>query len=410
MQRFFILSLFYFSSFILSAQHTLKDYVQSAVANSPLIIDNFNQQRSLAYDSMLIRAALRPQVNLTSNDLYAPVINGYGYDEIITNGGNYNALLGVNYLVTGRKNLNNQFSLLNIQGQLLEFNRKLTERELIQNVSVQYIAVYGSQQLLANSEKILGILQEENIILKGVTEKGRYQQTEYLTFLVGLRQQQLAYEHQKLQMQSDLFTLNYLCGIVDTATVVLADPEISLSQNMHVDQTFPFQQFRLDSLQFQFSVEQIKFRYSPKLNLLGDAGYNTTFLYHAERNFGASVGLSLTVPIYNGHQRQLQESKIVLSQNTLQSKSAFFIRQFNAKQLALNNQLSQTEQLITEAQEQLKLSEGLLKANNKLLEMGDTRIFDYMQSLRNFISAQATVQQLITNRMLLINQLNYLNH
>ncbi len=409
MKRYFLLPLLYFSTPALHAQYTLRDYLQTAITSSPVFIDNLNQQRAIALDSMLGRAGLKPKVNVTSNNLYAPVINGYGYDEIITNGGYYNALLGVNYQVVGKHNLNNQFSLLDIQRQLLEFNRKLTERELIQSVTAQYITVFGAQQLLANSEKLLNTLEQENLLLKSIAENGGYQQTEYLTFLVSYKQQQLAYDQQQLQMRSDLYTLNYLCGIADTNTVILQDPALSVTQNIQFDRTFPFQQFRLDSLQFRTSLEKIKYNYHPKLNLMGDAGYYTSFLYHAERNFGASVGLSLTIPIYDGNQRTLQENKIMLSQNTLQHRTAFFIKQFNSKQMALNQQLTETEKLVAEALEQLKLSEGLLKANSKLLETGDARIFDYMLALRNYISAQASVQQIITNRMLLINQINFLN-
>ena len=112
------------------AQNTLNDYLQSAIKNSPVLAENRNQQSSLALDSMLFRAGLRPLVNFSAGGQYAPVFNGYGYDEIITNGGNYNALLGVNYTIPGKKYLASKFGEFNLQQQMLELNSKMSERDI----------------------------------------------------------------------------------------------------------------------------------------------------------------------------------------------------------------------------------------------------------------------------------------
>jgi outer membrane protein TolC len=359
---------------------------------------------------MLIRAGLKPQVNFNSTNMYSPVINGYGYDEIITNGGNYNALLGVNYTVVGKNNLDNQYSSLSIQKQILELKTKLSERDLKQTVTAQYITVYGQQQLLVNTEKVFSVLKNEDLILKNISEKGQYRHTDYLSFLVSYKQQQLSYSQQKLQAQNDLYVLNYLCGIMDTTYVILPDPALSASPVFNSDQTIQFRQFVLDSLKLQNSIEQIKFNYKPKLSLLGDAGYNTTFTYHAEKNFGASVGLNFSVPIYDGKQRKLQMKKFILSENTRMSYADYYRKQYSMKQMQLQQQISETEKLVTEAQEQLKISETLLKANSKLLETGDIRITDYVISVTTYFSSQSTVQQLITSKMQLINQYNFLNY
>ena len=409
-KKFLLLNLFCVCTYFVFGQYSLNDYLQSALKNSPVYTDNQNQIQSLALDSMLIRAGLKPQASFTSNNSYAPVINGYGYDEVITNGGNYNALLGANYTIVGKNNLNNQYSSLNIQKQILELKTKLSERDLKQSVTAQYITVYGEQQLLINSEKVLAVLKNEDLILKNITEKGQYRQTDYLSFLVSYKQQQLSYSQQKLQAQNDLYVLNYLCGLTDTAYVILPDPSLNTASVFSSDQTIQFRQFFLDSLKLQNSIEQIKFNYSPKLSLLGDAGYNTTFTYHAEKNFGASVGLNFSVPIYDGKQRKLQTEKFKLSETTRMSYADYYRKQYNMKQTQLQQQIAETEKLIAEAQEELKISETLLNANNKLLETGDMRITDYVLSLTSYISSQSTLQQLVTSKMQLINQYNFLNY
>lgn len=398
-----------FSSFAIG-QRSLDEYLQSAIKNSPVFIDNLNQINALRFDSLLMRANLKPQVNFTSNDFFAPTINGFGYDQIITNGGNYNAIVGVNYGLVKKNNLNNKFSSLNIQKQILDLNIKLTERDLKQAVSNQYITVYGEQQALNNVNKVLSILHEEENVLKIMAEKGIYHQTDFLSFSITNKQQQLAYSQQKLQAQSDLYLLNYLSGILDTTYINLPEPGIHLTQNISSYQSIQFRQFAFDSLKLVNTTEQLKLNYQPKINLLGDAGYNSSLIYQAGKNFGASVGLNLTVPIYDGNQRKLQIEKIQLSENTRTCYADFYKKQFSIKQKQLLQQIYDTDKLILQANEQLTMTEKLLNVNIKLLETGDTHIADYILSFANYISSQLILQQLNTSKLQFINQYNYLNY
>jgi outer membrane protein TolC len=410
MAKKFSLLLFLFQAFSAFSQNTLNDYLQAAVTNSPLFIETRNQIQSLTIDSTRIRAGFRPQVNFTSDNYYAPVFNGYGYDEIITNGGNYNALVGINYTLIGKNNLRNQYSSFDIQKKILEVNAKLGERDLKQAVTAQYITVYGEQQILSNIEKVLDVLGREDTLLKDIAEKGAYRQTDYLSFLVSYRQQQLSSDQQKLHAQNDLYLLNYLCGIVDTAYVILQDPSLSINQSISHDKATQYRQFDLDSMKLQNAFEQLRFNYRPKLSLLADAGYQTTFIYHAEKNFGASAGLKFSFPIYDGGLRKLQTGKFKFEEATRLAQAEFFKRQFTMKQLQLMQQLTKTDQLIEGAEGQLSISEALMKANEKLLQTGDVRVADYILSLAGYISLQSAIRQLQTDRMQLINQYNYLNY
>ena len=410
MRRLISLLIFFSMALIAKSQHSLSDYQQMALKNSPVFINSQNKIQAYGLDSLLIEALGKPNVNLTSSDFFAPVVNGYGYDEIITNRGNYNAFLGVNYTIIGKNNRNNQFSSLNIQKQIIEASSKLNERDLGQAVATQYISVYGAQQLLLNTQAVIEILNKEEKILKKITEDGIYNQTDYLSFLVNYKQQQLSFEQLKLQTQSDLFFLNYLCGNLDTAFIYLDDPGLAVQPNIGSEKTIQFRLFFLDSLELQNSIEQVKFKYKPKINLFGDVGYNTSFQYNAEKNFGASAGLNFSLPIYDGSQRKIQLQKLNLSGKTRLSYIDFYRKQYTIKQMQLMKQISGTEKLIEESRNQLNISESLLNVNNKLLEIGSLRITDYILSLTNYMSSKSTLQQLFINKLQLINQFNYLNY
>ncbi|HEY1872233.1 MAG TPA: hypothetical protein VGG71_14320, partial [Chitinophagaceae bacterium] len=71
-----------------SAQkNTLDFYLTEAIRNSPLLKDYQSQIESNSIDSQRIRAQYHPQVTASSINSIAPVINGFGYDQAITNGG-----------------------------------------------------------------------------------------------------------------------------------------------------------------------------------------------------------------------------------------------------------------------------------------------------------------------------------
>src|SRR3569833_3052081 len=71
-------------SFAQSPSYILDHYLEQAQNNSPLLKDLKNLVSSAKLDSMRLRAGLRPQVTGTSNGLFAPVINGFGYAGAIT--------------------------------------------------------------------------------------------------------------------------------------------------------------------------------------------------------------------------------------------------------------------------------------------------------------------------------------
>src|SRR6266540_1358134 len=74
-------------------KNTLDYFVKQSLTNSPLLKDYENRRLSLSLDSQIIKAAQKPQVNFVSNNMYAPVISGWGYDEIITNKAQISAMV-----------------------------------------------------------------------------------------------------------------------------------------------------------------------------------------------------------------------------------------------------------------------------------------------------------------------------
>ena len=399
----------WFFQFSYSQNNNLDFYLEQAMLNSPLLKDYKNQIQSNQLDSQRIRAVYKPQVNGSSVNYYAPTVNGYGYDFAVTNGAQVTAQVGANLQIISKQNLNSQISSIQLQNQALGNNARLTEQELKRTISAQYIMAYSDLQQMQFTGDIIGLLQKEEVVLKQLTERNVYRQTEYLTFLVALRQQQLNYRQVSLQYRNNFAVLNYLCGIRDTSGAVLQEPGIRLNSPPDPSVSVFFRQFMIDSLKLLNSRDLVDFAYKPKLNVYADGGYLSSMYHQPYKNFGLSAGFSVLVPIYDGHQRKLQYNKLTINEQTRMIYKDFFTRQFDQQLNQLHQQLNGTVDLQKEINEQITYSEGLIKVNARLMETGDVRIADYIIALNSYLNAKYLLTQNNITRLQIINQINYWN-
>ena len=384
-------------------------YVSQALQNSPLLKDYHNQVLAGEVDSQLIKAGYRPQVVGNSSNIYAPAINGWGYDNAISNGGNFTTVAAVTQTLVGQKHLDAQYETIRLQNQSLRTTTGISEQDLKKSVIAQYITTYGDLQQLRFNKEIFSLLQSEEVLLKDLTEKNVYRQTDYLTFLVTLKQEGLAVQQLDIQYRNDHGTLNYLCGISDTTTTVLADPGIQLQQLPDPVSSIFFRQFGLDSLKLRNSRSLIDFSYRPKATLYADGGWSSTLTYLPYKNFGISFGFMVTMPIYDGHQRKLQYSKLDIAERTRTGYRDFFNSQYHEQIAQLTRQLRATEALIGQIDDQVRYSQALIEVNGKLLGTGDAKIADLIIALGNYLSAKNLLTQNTITRLQIINQINYWN-
>ncbi|WP_183557275.1 TolC family protein [Mucilaginibacter sp. SP1R1] len=410
MKWFFGLILFIFIHNYARAQtYTLDHYLELAKNNSPLLKDLKNQIASSQLDSLRIRAGYKPQVNATSTGLYAPVKNGYGYAAAITNEHTLNALLGINQSLDSKKNIAAQVDAITLLSQSVGNTAKISEQDLKKAVTAQYITAYGSLQQLKFNQEIVTLLNHEEDLLKKLTRTNVYRQSDYLTFLVTLKQQQLQLLQSRMQYKNDYATLNYLAGVADTSYMELQEPGIQKTYTPDVNNSIFFNQYKLDSLKLANSKTLVNFAYKPKINLLADGGYNSDFASQPYKNFGVSVGFSFTLPIYDGGQRKIQYHKLSLEEDTRKNYKAFFDTQYRQQIAQLNQQITGNESLLAQIDEQMKFSESLIKVDTQLLQTGDLRIADLVLAINNYLSIKNLKTQTNITNLQLINQLNYWN-
>ncbi|MBN9485243.1 MAG: hypothetical protein BGO70_03065 [Bacteroidetes bacterium 43-93] len=384
-------------------------FLDQGLKNSPLLRDFSNQLISNGIDSALVRANYKPQVSFTSNNFYAPTINGFGYDPIVTNGGGYSAMLNVNQNLASNKYLQTQFYGIRLTKDSLSNEKRISERDLKRTITSQYIVTYGDEQNLLFYNQVHELLTSEDSVLKKLTQSNVYRQADYLTFLVTLQQQELQIKQLQIQYRTDLSTLNYLCGIFDTTVSALEYPGIQLAVNGDAINSIFYRKYILDSLSLENNLSLLKYNYRPRVTVYANGGYNSSLMYQAEKNIGAGIGLNLNLPIYDGNQRKLQIRKITLKKESVINYRDFFNAQYNQQITMLRQQLVSTEALIKDIDAQIKYAETLIKVNRRFMTTGDAKISDVVIAINNYLTAKNLLTQNNINRLQIINQINYWN-
>jgi outer membrane protein TolC len=409
MKWFFSILLCILTSAVSLAQtYSLDHYLETAKSKSPLLYDLRNQVAMSKLDSLRLRAGLLPQVTGSSAGLFSPVIHGFGYAGAITNVNTFNALITVNKTIIGRNYLNSQLAAIGFQRDSINNLSRISELDLTRSVTGQYITAYGSLQQYKFSREVVSLLTQEEDVLKKLTRANVYRQSDYLTFLVTLKQQQVQLLQARLQYKNDFATLNYLAGIADTSMAEIDEPMLQRTYTPDISNSVFFKKYQIDSMRFANARKLVDYSYRPRANVFADGGYNTDFTNPA-KNFGSSYGFSLTIPIYDGGQRKLQYKRLQLQQQTNNYYRSFLTVQYRQQIAQLNQQITENEDLLAKVSDQIKYTETLIKVDTELLQKGDLKVADLILAINNYLTVKNLLTQTTVSRLQLINQINYWN-
>lgn len=385
----------------------LEYFIHQGLATSPVLNDYKNQQLSNRIDSLRWRAGYRPQVTASSAGLYAPIVKGYGYDQTLSNGQSLEAFLTVNYQLVGKGRIQQQQEQLKIHSDSIQYAANWSLLDLKKNITDQYLNAYASQEQMVFNAEVYELLKKEEVILKKLTRANTYKQSEYLTFLVTFQQQRLAWKQAEMQFNNDYSLLNYLCGITDTTVNSIKAPDISTA--IPVEGAFFTTRYKLDSLKNENDKIGVALNYKPKASIYVNGGYNSSFLFQPYKNFGTSAGFTLSIPIYDGHQKAMQLQQLNIQQETGMAYKAFFVRQQHQQIHLLQQQIRENQNLYPQLNEQIRFAKSLIAVDSRLLLTGDLRIADYIIAINNYLAAKNLLRQTQVNGFKLINQFNYWN-
>lgn len=408
--RSLLFSVLFFSCTKIYAQsNTLSYFLATAQSNSPLLNDYNNQVISNKIDSLKLKATYGFIVTGEGTAGYSPNIKGWGYDNALTNGQSLFAGVRVAKEIISRNNLNTRLAGINANIAQILAQKNISIQTLNKQITDQYIATYASQQQYNLSKEIIHLLDQEDVVLKKLTQSAVFKQTDYLTFKVTLQQNELTLEQQKADWQNNYSLLKYLSGIVDDSFEPVEKPDFIEKLNPAAfDESIYNKAFQADSLKLSNDAKIIEYNYKPKITAFSDSGYQSSFTTTPYKNFGMSVGVGVTIPIYDGHQKKMLLQQNQLSLDTRKKYLEQTQRQYQQQILQVNNQIGQYDKMINTANQQITYAKTLVEANAKQLPTGDVRMVDFILSISNLLSLKGNIIQYNTTLFNLKNQLQYL--
>lgn len=394
----------------------LDEFLQVARLRSPQLRELGYQFAQNQLDSLRRARQNGVQVGGTAAALYAPTItnrngeNVFGYDNAVTNGGNYAALAQVSKPILNRLQLQTDYRILANQGQVLRNTGQLAALDLRRSITDQFLTAYAAQLQLAFSRALLGQLRQQDEQLRALVNAGIFKQTQYLSFYLSVRTQEVTVEQNRLGYRRELGSLRALAGVGDTALVALEAPARPSHRPLAGLLAPAQRQYTLDSLRLLLDRRAVDASYRPRLSAVLDAGLQSSApgLLALRRSVGLSGGLSLGVPIFDGRQRQLQYQRLELSELSRRGYRQFITGQRRQQYEQLEGLIRASDALLGTIREQLRVAEALVRAARQQLATGDVAILDYLNLVTSYRTLQFSLTQAETDRLRSLYALDYL--
>jgi len=407
-RHFPLLCLFLMSyNFSFSQSRDLDFYLTSGVQNSPLMKDYVSQLQRNKIDSLLILAGRKIVVTATGQIMIAPIIKGYGYDEAITNKGQYTAIVGAKKSLLQKNYYTAQTAQIRLRYDSLIIKQLVSQRELQKAIADQYLNGFDTLLQIKFAEQTIASLENQLSLLEPLVKNGIFLQTDYLTLKLQIQTERINLELLREGYRSTLYTLNALSGVFDTSVYEIPPPNLvwkistySVNPNLRL--------FSLDSLSIEASKNLLRYNYVPKVNLFGDAGYQAIPDNPSLQKFGFSAGISLDLTIYDGGQRNLKLQQLNIQQQTGTFYKNFYQTQYSLQLADLEKKFQSSNSIITQWQNELVDMNKLMLMRRQQLVSGQISIIDYLTALRDYRDLQKKLNDAIIQQQHIINEHNYL--
>lgn len=394
----------------------LDEFLLVARRSSPLLRENRNQLGQNRIDSLVRARQNGVQVSGISSALYYPSITNsqgesvLGYDNAISNGGNYAAIAQATKPILNRFQLQNDYQIIANQGQVLRNTGRLSALDLRRNITDQFLTAYAAETQFAFSRTLLAQLRLQDEMLRQLVNGGIFKQTQYLSFYLSVRTQEVTVEQNRLAYRRELGTLRALAGVADTALVSIEAPTPPTHRPLAGLLAPAQRQYTLDSLRLLLDHRAVDAYYRPKVSAVVDAGLqSSSYLPVAlAHSVGIGGGLQLSVPIFDGHQRQLQYQRIELSEQSRRGYRQFITVQRQQQYEQLEGLIRASDALLVRIREQLRVADALVGAARQQLATGDVAILDYLNLVTSYRTLQFSLTQAQTDQLRSRFALDYL--
>ena len=123
---------------------------------------------------------------------------------------------------------------------------------------------------------------------------------------------------------------------------------------------------------------------------------------------GIGGGFQVGIPIFDGHQRQLQYQRLALSEQSRRGYRQFVTVQRQQQYQQLEGLIGAADALLARIREQVRVADALVGAARQQLATGDVAILDYLNLVTSYRTLQFSLTQAQTDQLRSRFALDYL--
>jgi len=378
---FFII--FFSNALLFSQQRDINFYMEALRSNHPVIRDFENQARLTELENLKIRSEYRlPNVFATANLMKAPVINGVGYDEAISNGALYSTLINVEQPILN-PSYKAESEMNKIKAGRYRFQGQLSLREMEKQVTNQYIMCFTGQQHLLSAKEIRELLEEQYKTSCILAKSGIIKTSDILLLEIELGNEDMNITELHLQFSKDITILNSLCGLNDTLETNFSSLNIQIIRSDSAGSRYDYQ-FTTDSLIAENSLKISGQKYKPQISAFANLGVNAIDPANIYSNRGFSAGIDLKINLYDGQQQRINRQQTQIQLESIDNFKRFFNIQRIQSRQSLLKQIESIRVEMKLAEDQLNKYKTLLSIYRQGLSNGDISILAYLTILHTY--------------------------
>lgn len=398
-------------------------YIIKAKSFSPLINQALNENKIVGLDLELMKSILtKPEINLEANVIFAPIIshddnkyrfepvsngatNYLGYDLASTDGGQYQSVISLKQPLFKRSNIKIYLTKANIARQINDNRISLTSHELEKIVSHQYILCLKAKKSADISFELLKKLEDQLLVMQKLVENAIYKQSDLMLMQIELENYKLNYETFRSEFNNNLYDLNLLSGINDTASVDIQELNLQLKKNNTVSSEF-LNSYFLDSIKINSEQTISDLKYKPQINFFANAGLNAVYLPTINR-LGFSTGFSFSWNIFDGNQHKIQQKKSNFNVLTVNFEKQNFMTQQEINKNNILSHISSLGKRILLTDNQINNYDQLLKVYFSQLKLGEISIINLMNIVKDIAAKKQDRLMLEMEKQTAIISFNY---
>jgi len=396
---------------------TLKDAIAYALENKSDAKKAQLQIENSEYQIQEARAGAFPAINAYGGLTYNPILqqtaiptSSFPGGEDMTDpfillamGQKWNSVMGI----TLNQNLFDQtvFTGLKAAKTTREFyriNAQLTEEQIIERVATAYYNVFVQKEQLITIEQSIDNVSRTRDIIKSLFENGLAREIDLdrinvqLTNLNSSRQQLI----NAVSLTEN--ALKFYMGMPISQTIKLQENDVQVEQLLIPDSTnaedrTEFKVLKKQEQLLELQKEAYKSNFYPKLTLSASYNYmgqGERFPIGANLSKGvywsdfSSIGLNLSIPVFNGFSIKAKVSQADIQLRTIQSeleetKLALDLEYNNAKSRIENSYIA-----IENQQENVELAQKVVDNTENNYKLGLAGLTDLIESQNALVSAK----------------------